>query len=212
MDRAARSSFRIRVVLTVTALAVSAGAAIGILLVAASDTEEPAYRGSIPPGRFVLPEFDLRDHLGTAVRTSDLEGKVVLVTFLDTQCTSSCPVIASQIGLALDRLTPEQAGGVVPIAITSDPPEDTPASVRTFLRRHRVEGRLRYLLGTVPEVRPVWEAFQVAASFDTGDDDLHSAPVRIFDRHGIWVSTLHAGADLTAENLAHDLGVSLAQE
>jgi hypothetical protein len=51
----------------------------------------------------------------------------------------------------------------------------------------------------------VWEAFQIASSFDTGVDTLHTAPVRIYDREAVWVSTLHAGADLTTENLLHDV-------
>ncbi len=51
----------------------------------------------------------------------------------------------------------------------------------------------------------MWEAFQIAASFDTGVDTLHSAPVRIYDRGGVWVSTLHAGDDLTTENLVDDV-------
>jgi cytochrome oxidase Cu insertion factor (SCO1/SenC/PrrC family) len=212
MDKAALKSLRTRVVLTLGALALAAAAAIAITAAGGSNGEGSVYIGSTPPAGFTLPEFELSDHTGAVVRSRDLDGKVVVVTFLDTQCTSSCPVIASQIGFALDRLTPGELRDVVPIAITSDPPEDTPESVQAFLRRHRVEGRLRYLVGAVPEVRPVWNAFQVASSFDTGVDDLHSAPVRIFDRHGAWVSTLHAGADLTPENLAHDLGVALAQE
>lgn len=39
--------------------------------------------------------------------------------------------------------------------------------------------------------------------------DMHSAPVRIYDRDGLWVSTLHARADLTPENLAHDIEAAL---
>jgi hypothetical protein len=33
--------------------------------------------------------------------------------------------------------------------------------------------------------------------------------VRIFDRRGIWVSTLHAGIDLTPANLVHDIRAAL---
>jgi hypothetical protein len=81
--------------------------------------------------------------------------------------------------------------------------------VRSFLRRHRVAGILRYLVGTESELRPVWDAFHVLPSVDTGDDEIHSAPVRLFDREGVWVATLHAGVDLTPANLAHDVRVAL---
>jgi protein SCO1/2 len=201
---------RVFIAILVTVV-IAAGITAGIVLAQrGGDRDAESYRGGIPPARIELPEFTLRDYRGTMHRSADLQGKVVLVTFLDTQCRSSCPVIASQIGLALDRLTPDQLDDVVPIAITSDPPEDTPETVGSFLRRHRVEGRLRYLIGTVDELRPVWKAFQVAASFETGIDDLHSAPVRVYDRGGLWVSTLHAGVDLSPDNLAHDIGVALA--
>jgi cytochrome oxidase Cu insertion factor (SCO1/SenC/PrrC family) len=167
------------------------------------------FRGSPPPEGIRLPDFMLREHSGAVTHSDDLQGNVVLVTFLDTQCTEACPVIAGQIGQGLELLSPSERSDVVAFAISSDPQEDTPASVRAFLRRHRVGGTLHYLVGTESELRPVWEAFHVLPSVDTGDDEIHSAPVRLFDRKGVWVATLHAGVDLTPANLAHDIRVAL---
>jgi protein SCO1 len=189
---------------TVAVAAIGAGAAAAAIVLADGE-DAPDYRGSQPPAGITLPDFTLPDYTGRRVSTESLQGKVVLVTFLDSQCTESCPIIAAQIARAWDRLRGEERDEVVPIAISTDPDEDTPASVRAFLRRNRAEGKLRYLVAPVPKLRPVWDAFNIAASFDTGVDTLHSAPVRIFDREGAWVSTLHAGADLTTENLLHDV-------
>jgi protein SCO1/2 len=186
----------------------AAGLAAAVLL-RGNDETETAYRGSLPPPGILLPEFTLPDHRGTIVSSTDLNGKALLVTFLDTQCTEACPVIASLIGQALDRLRPAELRQVEAIAISTDPDEDTPASVGTFLRTHRVEGRLRYLVAPVDRLRLVWNAFHIAASFDTGDDSLHSAPVRIYDRGGTWVSTQHTGSDLTPDNLVHDIRLVL---
>jgi len=167
------------------------------------------FRGGQPPEDIRLPDFTLREHSGAVTHSDDLRGNVVLVTFLDTQCTEACPVIAGQIGQGLELLSPSERSDVVALAISSDPQEDTPASVRTFLRRHRVAGTLRYLVGTEPELRPVWDAFHVLPSVDTGNDEIHSAPLRLFNREGVWVATLHAGVDLTPANLAHDIRVAL---
>jgi len=167
------------------------------------------FRGSTPPKGFTLPAFELKDHTGAVVRSKELRGKVVLVTFLDSQCTEACPVIAGHIGTALEQFSPDERTRVAAIAVTTDPGEDTPASVRAFLARHRVEGHLRYLIGSVAELRPVWQAFRVLPSLDSGDDEIHSAPVRLFDTEGVWVATLHAGVDLTPANLAHDIRVAL---
>jgi protein SCO1 len=202
--RAGRSLARSGLVLfSVYALLVLANPGCG------SSSDEAQFRGSPPPEGISLPDFSLRDQSGTTVESDDLDGKVVLVTFLDTQCTEACPVIAGQIGRTIELLAPDERKQVLALAVTTDPEEDTAASVRAFLRRHRVEGELRYLVGSERELRPVWDAFHVLPSLDTGEDEVHSAPVRIFDRRGIWVSTLHAGADLTPANLAHDLRLSL---
>jgi cytochrome oxidase Cu insertion factor (SCO1/SenC/PrrC family) len=176
---------------------------------AAREGEGP-YRGSEPPGRNELADFTLRDYDGTLVRSSALRDKVVVLTFLDSQCTESCPVIAWQIGRAFDFLTGGERARVFAVAISTDPTEDTPASVRRFLRRNRALGELHYVGGGEPEaeLRAVWKRFNILSSLESGEDTLHSAPVRIYDG-GVWVATLHAGVDLTAENLAHDVAVAL---
>lgn len=46
---------------------------------------------------------------------------------------------------------------------------------------------------------------KILPSLDTGQNTLHSAPLRLYDRKGVWVSTLHAGADLAQCNLLHDI-------
>ena len=189
--------------LGIAALAAVA-AAIGLVLLFRGDGE--GFRGSQPPEGIELPAFRLSDATGKTVLDSrDLRGKVVLVTFLDTQCKEACPIIGEQLRAGLERLSDEERAGTVAIAISVHPRDDTPAAVGAFLERHRLEGTLRYLSGSEAELRPVWRAFQVLPALDTGSSDLHSAPVRVYNRDGAWVSTLHAGADLTPENLAHDV-------
>jgi hypothetical protein len=60
-------------------------------------------------------------------------------------------------------------------------------------------------------MKPLWQTFQVLSSFESGDPDTHSAPVRVYGRDGVWLATLHADADLTASSLVHDVRVALAR-
>jgi len=172
-------------------------------------TPAGTYRGGTPPQGVQAPEFSLRSYRGDIVRMRDLRAKVVVVTFLDTKCTDKCPIIASQIGAALRLLPGSARRQVGALAISVDPRADSPASVRRFLRRRHVLGKLDFLLGSVRELRPVWHAFHILAAADTGDANIHSADARIFDRRGIWVTTFHPGVDLTPRNLAHDLLTAL---
>ena len=200
-----KARFLILAVLVVLVAAIP----VGLLAFGGDGGREGDFRGSLPPAGIELPELALADQDGNVVRTEDLRGKVALVTFLDTQCEESCPLIAAAIADGLGRLSAEERGRVVAVALSVDPAEDTPASVRRFLARQDAEEALRYLVAPVGEMRPLWEAFDVAASADTGMDDLHSAPLRIYDSSGVWAATLNAGADLTPQNLVHDVRVAL---
>jgi cytochrome oxidase Cu insertion factor (SCO1/SenC/PrrC family) len=164
-----------------------------------------AYRGSEPPGGIPMPELGLRDVLsGERIHSDGLRGSVVLVTFLDTDCTDKCPLIASAVGDALRLLPASARERTRALAISVNPVIDTPPSVRRFLRERRAEA-ITYLSGSVAELEPIWKRFGVVSAYETGDADTHSADVRVFDPRGIWVSTQHAGVDLTPQNLAHDI-------
>jgi protein SCO1 len=171
-----------------------------------------AYRGSEPPVRIDLPRFRLPTYRGPSVTSESLRGRVVVFTLLDSQCKDSCPIIASVVARTMDRLSADERSNVRAIAVSTDPAEDTPGSVHRFLSARRAEGRLNYLVGEVAQLRRLWRELHVLPSLETGNDSLHSAPVRVYDRRLVWVSTLHAGVDLTEENLLHDIRLALAAQ
>lgn len=204
--------------IAVIAVTAALGAAAVVLAVAVASHKAGAvaagpppgpYRGSEPPAGIHAPDFTLRDSLAGVVSMRSLRGKVVLVTFLDTACKEKCPVIAGEIAAALPRLSKSERAEVVPLAITVNPHIDTRANVARFLAVQHLTGKLRYLTGTIGELTPVWRAFHILSAFETKNADFHSADVRVFDRRGVWVSTLHTPVDLTPVNLAHDLATAL---
>jgi protein SCO1/2 len=176
-----------------------------------SSGEDP-FRGSEAVQGIQLPAFALRDHLGRPLRSSELAGRVTLLTFLDSQCTESCPVIASVLARGIDALSADERERVVAVAVSTDPREDTRGSVDDFLRARHALGRLRFLVAPQAELQRLWKVFQILSSVESGSDSLHSAPVRIYGADGTWLATLHAGADLTHVNLLHDLRVALSRE
>jgi protein SCO1/2 len=188
--------------------ALAAALAVPAVLLLARGGDEVEFRGSRAPDGFTLPAFALRDDNGRTVRSDALRGKAVAVTFLDAQCTEACPVIAAQVGQAM-RALGEDRTKIEALAVSVDPVHDTSAQIDTFLRRYRAKGELRYLDGTVAQLRPLWKEFAVAASQDTGNSNMHSAPVRVYDGEGRWRSTLNPGADLSPANLIHDLQAAL---
>jgi len=195
----------------VVALAVDTAGRLPVADRSSSGTSA-GYRGTgLPPG-LRLPAFALHDLDGRAVTSADLRGHVVVVAFFDSHCGSACPVIAAQLGVALDELSAAQRRHLLALAISMNPHNDTPPSARRFLRQHWLLGRVRYLIGSAAQLRPVWRAFYVLSSLQSGNADVHSDDVRVFDRAGRWVSDFAEGVDLTPENIAHDIRFALAGE
>jgi cytochrome oxidase Cu insertion factor (SCO1/SenC/PrrC family) len=194
-------------------LLIAVSLAVAVLLAARGSDRQPQasgpspgpYRGSEPPGRNELAPFALPSYRGGKVSSARLGGKVVALMFLESKCTEACPIIAVQVARGVDLLTPPERRQARAIAISTQPFDDTRQNVRRFLARRHAIGRLDYLIGTEAELRPVWRRYHILSALDSGDSDTHSASVHIYDRDGVWVSSLHPGIDLTPENFAHDV-------
>ena len=109
----------------------------------------------------------------------------------------------------MNELSKEEIANVKAIAISVDPEFDTPEAAIQFLSKHKVQNLMLYLIGTPEELQPVWDNYSVLSAIDTGSSNSHSVPIRIFDRNGIWVSSLRNGEDLTPETLLNDIREAL---
>jgi protein SCO1/2 len=124
------------------------------------------------------PPLQLRSYTGQPVTLGQYRGKAVFVTFLYTHCPDVCPLIASNLRVALNQLGTRAAQAQV-IAISVDPRGDTPAAVAGFVRAHGMVGRMQYLVGSAAELSRTWAAWNVGSSREVGQPDrvAHSALV-----------------------------------
>jgi protein SCO1/2 len=164
------------------------------------------FRGNPLAGAVRTPGFALRDQGGRLVRIADERGRVALVTFLYTRCPDVCPVIASNLNVAL-RLLGERARDVRVLAVSVDPSGDTPRAVRRFVAEHRLLPQFRYLTGSRARLQPVWQAYNVLSTPRSGTAVAHSAYTVLVDRRGRMRASLDAGA--TPAMVAHDVRVLL---
>jgi protein SCO1 len=109
------------------------------------------------------PDFTLRDSLGHTVSLSQYRGRAVLLTFIYDHCPDICPLIVSNLHNALAQLGPAARRAQV-IAVSVDPKGDTPATVRSFVAAHEMNGRMEYLIGSQRKLAPVWKAYGVGVN------------------------------------------------
>jgi protein SCO1/2 len=112
------------------------------------------------------PPIRLHNYLGQPVNIDSYRGKAVLVTFLYTSCPDICPLITSNLRVALNLMGKAKAAKVQIIAVSVDPRGDTPKAVAAFLARHGMTGRMQYLIGSAKELARVWKAWGVGSERD----------------------------------------------
>ena len=186
-------------------------AAIGVVLVSragsAVSTRPTASQagpvlGPTFPAALRAGDFTLRDQRGRPISLGQLRGRVVILTFIHSQCKDACPLMVEDIKGALN-LMGRRAAGIAAVGISVQPAEDTVASRTAFMRRHGMNHRMAFLNGPRRALRAVWRAYAIQPVQGPVD---HSTFVLLIDRRG-YERVGWPADQLTPEGLAHDLGV-----
>jgi protein SCO1/2 len=177
-----------------------------VLCPAAAAAAAPPFAGPRISHPARTPDFALRDQDGRLVRLSAQRGKVVMLTFLYTHCPDLCPLTAVHIDEAVSRLGAQRAGVTV-LAVSVDPKGDTPASVRRFVRSHRLGPEFHYLTASRRVLTPLWRKYDVKSVTVGGEDPDHTLYVLLLDKTGKTRVLFDATATPTA--MAHDLRLLL---
>lgn len=148
-----------------------------------------------------LADFALHDQDGRIVSLSSLRGRYVIVSFLYTHCVDVCPLIAENVSEAIRDIGP--ADDVRALAVSVDPGGDSAAAVATFMRVHRTPPGFRYLRGSLAELRPVWQEFNVLVERRSAIRISHDAPIFVVDPTGR--PALLYPSQVTAASMAADL-------
>jgi protein SCO1/2 len=156
------------------------------------------------------PPLALRSYLGQRVNIDAYRGKAVLVTFLYTHCPDVCPLITSNLRVALNTMGPTLAAKTQIIVVSVDPRGDTPKAVAAFLARHAMTGRMQYLIGSAAELARVWKAWGVGSLRDSQHPELveHSGLVYGITGSGRRLAIYAANFEPTA--IAHDVPILAA--
>jgi cytochrome oxidase Cu insertion factor (SCO1/SenC/PrrC family) len=135
-------------------------------------------------GRRPAPQFALRDQHGTLVSLAALRGRPVLLTFLDSKCTSECPLAGRELGSIMRRLPVAQRPELVVVSV--DPKGDTPRSIAHALAKWKLTGPwvVHWLNApTRAGVARVWRAYRVEVE-PTTNDIVHSLALYLIDKQG----------------------------
>lgn len=131
-----------------------------------------------PAGTRPAPEFAGHDQNGHLITRNSLRGTVWAITFLDSHCTTQCPVEAHALGVVQRQLGRRYPVKVIVVSVS--PRSDTPATVRAFLHKEGIRGDWHWLLGTRKQLAPIWTSYGIWVV----SNSVHTSAVYLVDTRG----------------------------
>jgi protein SCO1 len=107
----------------------------------------------------IAPDFTLTNQDGRKISLQDLRGKIVVVTFIFTNCESGC--LLSTVKMK-DVQSAFKNKPVHLVSISFDPAHDSPARLKEYANHFGADlGNWSFLTGTKEEVDPVLFDYQI---------------------------------------------------
>ena len=153
-----------------------------------------------------VPDFTLTNQESKQVKLSDFRGKVVLVTFLYTQCPfpDKCPMLATKLDKITDLIDSLEQGKdkVQVLSVTLDPKNDTPERLKAYAQGYdRNPGYWSFLTGAPNDVAKVASLFGVVYWTEKGIIE-HNMRTALIDSKGklykIWSGNDWKAGEMTA--------------
>ena len=120
----------------------------------------PAVDPGSPAGNKPAPDFRLLDQFGHSVTLSQFHGKAVLLAFVDSRCSTICPLTTMSMLQAVRLLGP--AGQDVQlIGVDANPDATRVADVRDYSAAHGMMHSWEFLTGTLTQLKAVWRDYHV---------------------------------------------------
>ena len=185
-----RATRRGRAVALAGGVAAAAGVAavLALALIGSPGTapsEALARNPNLDPGTPLnrpAPPFTLTDQFGQPVSLDSLRGKVVLLAFNDSECTTICPLTTAAMLAAKAKLG--AAGSRVQLlGIDANPKATSLEDVLSYSQLHGMLHAWHFLTGSLPQLERVWKAYGVEAAIQ-GGQIAHTPALFVIDPQG----------------------------
>jgi cytochrome oxidase Cu insertion factor (SCO1/SenC/PrrC family) len=133
-------------------------------------------------GGMPAPDFRLRNQFGQPMSLSQFRGKVVMLAFEDSECTTVCPLTTQSMLQAKQLLGP--AGNQVQLlGVDANPDAISVADVLSYSRTHGLVNQWNFLTGSLAELRATWTRYHIAVQIENDQID-HTPALFVIDQQG----------------------------
>jgi cytochrome oxidase Cu insertion factor (SCO1/SenC/PrrC family)/thiol-disulfide isomerase/thioredoxin len=150
-----------------------------------SQSEALAFNPDLDPGTSIsasAPGFTLSNQFGQPVSLRSFRGKVVILAFNDSECTTVCPLTTTAM-LDAKAMLGGAASEVQLLGVDANPAATSLEDVWSYSELHGMLHSWDFLTGALPELRAVWKAYGVEAAVQHGEIS-HTPALFVIDRQG----------------------------
>jgi cytochrome oxidase Cu insertion factor (SCO1/SenC/PrrC family) len=128
------------------------------------------------------PDIHLVNQFGQPMSLSQFRGRVVLLGFEDSECTTVCPLTTQSMVLAKELLGP--AGKSVQLlGVDANPDATAVSNVMDYSRSHGMVNQWDFLTGSAAQLKAVWKAYDIAVQIESDEID-HTPALFVIDQQG----------------------------
>ncbi len=169
----------------------------------------------LDPGQSIdrpAPNFTLTDQFGRPTSLSAYRGKVVILAFNDSQCTTVCPLTTTAM-VDAKRFLGAAGRNVALLGIDANPRATSVSDVRAYSRAHGMLYKWRFLTAPVRRLRQIWSRFGIGVEISRGLID-HTPALYVIDPQGreraLYITQMsYASVPQLGQLLAHEASALL---
>jgi cytochrome oxidase Cu insertion factor (SCO1/SenC/PrrC family) len=133
-------------------------------------------------GTKAAPNVKLTNQFGQPMSLSQFRGKAVLLGFVDSECTTVCPLTTLAM-LQAKQMLGKAGDDVQLLGIDANPDAIATSDVLAYSRVHNMVNRWDFLTGSLPQLKTAWKSFNIYAKV-VGDQIDHTPALYVIDPQG----------------------------
>lgn len=144
--------------------------------------ENPDLDPGSSTGAVLAPGVQLVNQFGQPMSLGRFRGKVVILAFVDSQCTTVCPL--TTVSMVEARQLLGAAGDQVQLlGIDANPAATSVGDVMAYSRAHEMVNQWDFLTGPLSQLRAAWKAYGIYVQIEKGQVD-HTPALFVIDQQG----------------------------
>jgi cytochrome oxidase Cu insertion factor (SCO1/SenC/PrrC family) len=128
------------------------------------------------------PDFRLVNQFGQPMSLSQFRGKVIMLGFEDSECTTVCP-LTTQSMVEAKQLLGRAGDQVQLLGVDANPDATSVADVLSYSRTHGMVNQWNFLTGSLTQLKATWRAYHIAVQVEQGQID-HTPALFVIDQQG----------------------------